>query len=61
VTVDWDEPVELFPPIGEIEGPIDIEIPSCCDPVPCGFPVGTRVFKMMTDDWDEERRGWSGL
>jgi hypothetical protein len=42
---------------------VDDGSPACCNPIPCGFSLGSRqrTFKDMTDDWEEERRGWTSL
>jgi hypothetical protein len=34
---------------------------TCCQPIPCGWPLGTRDFRQLSEDWDEERRGWTSL
>lgn len=35
---------------------------TCGEPVVYDFPLGLRrvTFKEMADEWDEERRGWTG-
>lgn len=46
------------------EDPSDVvnTTPSCCDPVPCGYPVGDPLRRArMKEEWDEYRRGWSSL
>lgn len=46
------------------ENPSDVvnTTPSCCDPISCGYPVGDPLRRArMKKEWDEYRRGWSGL
>lgn len=35
---------------------------ACCTPVSCGYHLGNRrSFGERQDDWEEMRRGWSGI
>lgn len=65
LTQDPRPPMQNLPgtPAGELERVQSGRLPSCCVPTPCGWPVGVNPgrFKQLLDDWDEERRGWSGL